>query len=96
VAFQSLFFKDLMKDKKLANTAMIEITPDGDKVMRARPLQTRAKQGKVKLVRGLWNQAFIQEAQTFPGGAHDDQVDTASGGLAMLADEGWVSAGRRY
>ncbi len=96
VNFQSLFFRDLMKDKKLANVAITQITPEGDKVSRARPLQTRAKQGKVKLVRGLWNQAFIQEALSFPGGAHDDQIDTASGGLDMVAGDGWVAAGSKY
>lgn len=88
VSFQSLFFRELMKDPRLANTAIRLIVPEGDKVSRARPLQTRAKQGKVKLVRGTWNQTFIQEALAFPGGTHDDQVDTASGGLVMLAKYG--------
>jgi len=54
-------------------------------VQRARPLQLRARQGKVFLVRGPWTQKFINECLGFPSGRHDDQVDTASGGLQMIA-----------
>ena len=85
VAFQSLVFQTLLKDASLAGVAIETVRPEGDKVARARALQTRAKQGTVRLVRGPWNLAFIQEALSFPGGAHDDQVDTASGGLQMIA-----------
>ena len=73
-----------MREPSLATTAIEKIQPKGDKVVRARPLQGRAKSGKVKLVRGPWNQAFILEALDFPTGHHDDQVDTASGGLEMI------------
>lgn len=52
---------------------------------RALSIQTRGRQGNVKLVRGAWNQAFIREATAFPKGKHDDQVDSASGGLQMIA-----------
>jgi predicted phage terminase large subunit-like protein len=84
VAFQALAFQELLRDPALVNVAITSIRPDGDKVQRARPLQTRAKAGKVKLVRGPWNQAFILEALDFPNGQHDDQIDTASGGLTMI------------
>ena len=91
VAFQALVLKDLLKDKDLAAVSMLPITPDEDKVRRARPLQTRAKNGKVRLVRGPWNQVFLMEMLDFPTGQHDDQVDTASGGLEMLAGgAGWI------
>lgn len=85
VAFSSVVFSTLMKDPELLLVQMEAITPGDDKVSRARAVQTRARQGYVKLVRGAWNQAFINEALTFPSGAHDDQIDTASGGLQMLA-----------
>lgn len=87
VAFSSLVFQELMKDKELAAVAITKLTPEANKVARARAVQTRAKQGKVQLVRGAWNQKFIDEALSFPSGAHDDQIDTASGGLLMLADK---------
>ena len=96
VAFQSLVMKDFLKDATLANVAIIPITPDGDKVTRARPLQTRARQGLVCLKRGAWTQPFINEATEFPNGKHDDQVDTASGGMEMVASEGpgWAAWAR--
>lgn len=84
VAFQSLVIKDLLKEPALAAVAMRPIHPESDKVSRARAVQTRARQGKVRLVRGAWNRTFIAEALTFPAGAHDDQVDTFSGGLILL------------
>jgi predicted phage terminase large subunit-like protein len=85
VAFSSLAFKELMKDKDLVTIPIIKLTPEASKVSRARAVQTRAKQGLVRLVRGAWNQVFINEALAFPSGAHDDQIDTASGGLLMLS-----------
>lgn len=85
VAFQALVFQEFIADKRLANVAIQAIRPEGDKVQRARPFQTRAAAGKVKLVRGTWTAAFISEVVEFPTGAHDDQVDTASGGLALIS-----------
>lgn len=57
----------------------------GDKTERARPLSSAAQAGNVKLVRGAWNAAFIDEAEAFPVCAHDDQVDAVSGGRSKLA-----------
>jgi len=54
------------------------------KPIRAKPLSSAAQAGNVKLVRGAWNRAFLDEACLFPGGAHDDQVDAASGAFAQL------------
>ena len=85
VAFQSLVLKEFSRNPRLAAVAIEEVTPDADKVTRARPLQTRAKQGKVYLVRGAWNLEFIREIISFPKGKHDDQVDTATGGLQMIS-----------
>jgi predicted phage terminase large subunit-like protein len=86
VAFQSLAFQELLRDARLANVAIREIKPEGDKVARARPLQTRARGGKLKLVGGAWVNAFVAEALDFPKGRHDDQIDSASGGLEMIAN----------
>ena len=50
----------------------------GDKVTRAMPASAQAEAGNIKIVRGAWNEAFIGEAENFPGGSKDDQVDTLS------------------
>jgi phage terminase large subunit-like protein len=86
VAFQKLVLKDLLKKPRLAALAMKPVKPNGDKVERARAIQTRGRLGQVKLVRGAWNLGFVREALAFPTGDHDDQVDTASGGLQMVAE----------
>lgn len=87
-AFQKLVVRTFLKDKDLVNVRIQEVTADKDKVSRARPWQLRAKQGHVKLVRGPWNLDFIREATSFPKGRHDDDVDTVSGGVQMIAEDG--------
>jgi len=57
----------------------------GDKEVRANPVSSAAEAGNVKLVRGSWIGAFLDEAELFPLGAHDDQVDAVSGAMAMLS-----------
>lgn len=61
------------------------IKTTGSKVLRAKPLSSAAEHGNVKLVRGTWNEAFLSEFENFPGGAHDDQVDAASGAHEQLS-----------
>lgn len=61
--------------------------PAGDKVLRADPVAAQAKAGNIKLVRGSWNQAFLDELEQFPFGAHDDQVDALSGAFARLVQD---------
>jgi len=85
-AFQLLVTKELLKDARLSNVDFGPQKPNGDKVERARPLQRRAKMGKVFLVRAPWNLTFVREASSFPDGKNDDQIDTASGGLQMIAE----------
>jgi hypothetical protein len=60
----------------------------GDKVTRATPLAAQAEGGVVKLLRGHWNGAFLDEAEIFPLGKHDDQIDAASLALCYLAERG--------
>jgi predicted phage terminase large subunit-like protein len=57
----------------------------GSKAERAQPLAAQAEGGLVKLLRGEWNKAFLDEVEVFPFGAHDDQVDAASLALDKLA-----------
>lgn len=56
----------------------------GPKDVRAAPLAAQAEAGNVRLVAGLWNEAFLGELEVFPSAAHDDQVDAASGAFDML------------
>lgn len=57
----------------------------GNKEMRANPVSSAAEAGNVKLLRGEWNQALLDEMIAFPQGAHDDQVDALSGACEWLA-----------
>jgi phage terminase large subunit-like protein len=89
VSFQLLAFLEMIRDPRLANVSMLSIKPEGDKGSRAQPLRFRAKGGRVKLVRGPWNQKYIDEAVLFTGRGQkrDDQIDTSSGGLRMISDD---------
>lgn len=63
----------------------VRSTPEtGSKVERANPVSAQAEAGNIKLVRGPWNEAFLEEVSMFPSGAHDDQVDALSGAFAEL------------
>jgi predicted phage terminase large subunit-like protein len=57
----------------------------GSKVTRAEAFSAAAERGHVKVVRGCRNiEAFFDEAESFPGGLHDDTVDGASGAFNEL------------
>ncbi len=58
--------------------------PTGSKAVRANPFSTAAENGNVLLVRGDWINAFLDEAESFPEGEHDDQVDACSGAVNVL------------
>ncbi len=58
----------------------------GDKITRAQPLSAQAEASNVALVRGAWNEPFVQELESFPEGAHDDQVDAAAGAYNALLE----------
>jgi len=88
-AFQSLVVKQFLAGPSLAKIPILGMTrksSDGDKTQGAQPWRMRAKQGKVKLVRGPWNLSFLRTATAFPNGRNDDEIDTVSGGNQMIAD----------
>jgi len=62
----------------------------GEKDVRAGPLSSKAEAGKVKIVRGAWNEAFLSEATAFPKGRHDDQIDAAASAFNKLRGRGKV------
>ena len=74
--------------KMLAGFSVTAVPPTGDKETRAKPLSSQVEAGNVKLVRGKWNDAFLSELESFPEGAHDDQVDAAADAFNELAKAG--------
>lgn len=80
-----VFVAEEFRRKVLEGFAFTAIRSTGDKVTRAIPLSTRAQHGEVRLVRGPWISSFLDEAVSFPGGAHDDQVDAAAGAYQRIA-----------
>jgi len=63
-------------------------TVSGSKEVRANPVSRAAEAGNLKIVRGEWNNAYIDELVSFgPECDHDDQVDGTSGGCAYLSLE---------
>lgn len=85
VAFQILVWQTFMADPELVGIPIIPVPPKGDKTTRALPVQTRGRQGHIKLINGPWVPTFLEEAVRFGASGHDDQIDTFSGGLAMIS-----------
>jgi predicted phage terminase large subunit-like protein len=58
----------------------------GSKILRANAASAASERGHIKIVRGCRNiEAFLAEAESFPGGLHDDMVDGLSGAFQALA-----------
>jgi len=64
--------------KLLAGHAVHFSPESGDKVTRATPLASQINAGAVLLLKGGWNQQFVEECRLFPNGKYDDQVDGAA------------------
>ncbi len=73
------------KLKLLAGYNVAAIRPTGEKSVRAKPASAQAEAGNVKLVRGVWNETFLDEVCSFPNAQHDDQVDAFADALNELA-----------
>lgn len=71
--------------KMLAGYSIVVALPTGDKQTRATPAAAQAEAGNIKLLRGAWNEVFLDEVCTFPAGAHDDQVDAFADAFNELA-----------
>lgn len=85
VSAQVGVLQTLLRDPLLLAHTFTPIEVHRDKLTRALPLVARSEQGKLAIVRGHWNQKFIDELCAFPEGMHDDQVDAASGGMMLLS-----------
>jgi predicted phage terminase large subunit-like protein len=79
----------------LAGWPFYAIRSTGNKRERAAPLSSMAEAGHVKLVRSKWLSGFLDEAASFPQGAHDDQIDAASLAFSQLCQRQkfWMSFG---
>lgn len=69
----------------LPEFALVENKKSSSKYQDAIPLATQAEAGNVKLVKGHWNAAWLEEAEVFPDGKFKDQIDATAGGFRMLA-----------
>jgi predicted phage terminase large subunit-like protein len=63
------------------------IPSTGSKPLRAQPLAAAVANGNVHLIAAGWNSEFLDEAEQFPNGAHDDQVDAAAQAFNMLFND---------
>ena len=51
----------------------------------AHPQSTGGTTGRIKIKRGPWNEALLQELEDFPQGVHDDQMDALSDAFDELS-----------
>lgn len=70
--------------RKLAGFVVKAERMSGSKAVRAEPFAAQVEARNVRLVQGVWIEAFKDELSTFPLGAHDDQVDAASDAFNAL------------
>lgn len=67
----------------------VHFSPEtGSKELRAEPLASQAQAGNVSLVRGNWNDAYLDELESFPVGRLRDRVDGSSRAFAALVRGG--------
>lgn len=67
--------------KMLAGYKVNSQTATGDKATRAKPFASQVEAGNVLLVRGKWNDDYLNELENFTGtdeDGHDDQVDASA------------------
>jgi predicted phage terminase large subunit-like protein len=86
----------LLRNSHLRGFRLDAKAPEGDKYTRAQPIASRVNAGKVFMVRGEWNRAFLDECAVFPMGAHDDQVDAFSGAYDAASNGASGITVRRY
>ena len=79
--------------KLLAGYAVRYETSTGSKEVRAMPFAAQCEAGNVKLLRGAWNAAYLDELTSFPFGTNDDMVDATSGAFNKLAGARRVKVG---
>ena len=66
------------------NARADKVSGKGSKEHRAEPYSAQVEIGNVKILKGAWNQDFIDEHRLFPNGTYKDQVDAAAGAYTKL------------
>ena len=62
--------------KRTTNLNIIEDEPPkDDKVTRVNSASPKMEAGRVYLIEGPWNEAWLNQVAAFPNGVHDDEVD---------------------
>lgn len=89
--------QEFRRDKDLRGITLKKVDVHVDKLTRALPWIALAEDGKVFLVAGAWIPDFLDEAAAFTGhnDAADDQIDTASGIVALLRRYGRVEVTKK-
>ena len=73
----SILYEEVRRDPGLTMDYVTAIRPDKDKVTRAAAVSVHIEAGKVWLPREApWLKDFYHELVQFPGGRHDDQIDS--------------------
>ena len=76
---------DMKKRGIFAGYDYDSIKSDSNKAARANAVSAAAERGQVKYLRDCRNiEAFFNEAESFPGGIHDDMIDGLSGAYNFL------------
>jgi predicted phage terminase large subunit-like protein len=82
--------------QELRNQSGMSVLPvkvGSDKVSRLNAVLPLVEGGRVYLPNeALWLDAFMEEAQSFPSGKHDDQIDALSMGLEAIAKMGGAAS----
>ena len=67
---------EVIQEKLSTLVKITGIPSTGSKVVRARDCSAAAEQGKIFMCPGSWNEDMLVELESFPGGNHDDMVDS--------------------
>ena len=67
----------------------------GNKIVRAKPLASQAEHGYVSVLRGAWNEEWLNHMHSQPA-EHDDMMDASSGAHDDLIREGARKSARSY
>ena len=76
-----------LSSRLLGYTFYGKTTGSINKAQRAEPLAAAAENGKVWLMEGDWNDAYLDEMETVFIGSHDDQADASAMAFSYLANQ---------
>jgi predicted phage terminase large subunit-like protein len=80
--------------QNLAGWTVRSSPESGSKEQRADPFASQCECGNVFIVRGSWNDEYLDELCMFPGGTYKDQVDATSRAFGrLLSSGGSISSG---